>query len=382
MLREADVLQLVQRVYAAAEDPSAWTGFLEQFRTVTKSQIASIFYQDLGDHRADVSAAVGFDPHFARLYQEHYSAKNVYMQNPRVIFPGSVCDGAEMCPPDVLLRSEYYNDFLRPMGVLDACGAILFVEDRRTAVVTALRPTRAARYGDEELALTRALVPHLQAALRINRRIAVLEHERAALREAADRLPVGVLLVARDGRIVEINRPARGMLDSRDGLAVGRDGLVASRADETRALRACVARATAAARGEGFGAGGWVAVSRPSGKRPYHVLVTPLHGHRLVLGEPHSLAAIFVTDPEAGGVPPAEVLRAAYGLTPAECDVALALARGETLRSLADALGISINTARTHLQHIFDKTGTRRQAELVRLLARDVVAPAGGPEPA
>jgi DNA-binding CsgD family transcriptional regulator/PAS domain-containing protein len=375
MLRESDVLLLVQHAYAAAEDPAAWPAFLDRFRAATKSQIASIFYQDLGDHRSDVSAAVGFDPRFAQLYQEHYSSKNVYMQNPAVIFPGSVCDGARMCPTDILLRSEYYNDFLRPMGVLDACGAILFVEDRRTAVVTALRSRRAPRYGDEELRLTRALVPHLQAALRINRRIAVLEQERAALREAADRLPVGVLLVASNGRVVEVNQAARSMIESRDGLRVGREGLAAERAAETRALRGCIARATAASRGEGLGVGGWVAVSRPSGKRPYHVLVTPLHGQRLVLGEPHSLAAIFVTDPELAEAPPAEALRAAYGLTPAECAVAVALARGETLRSLADALGISINTARTHLAHIFDKTGVRRQSDLARLLARDVLAP-------
>jgi DNA-binding CsgD family transcriptional regulator len=44
--------------------------------------------------------------------------------------------------------------------------------------------------------------------------------------------------------------------------------------------------------------------------------------------------------------------------------------RGAHLRDIADELSVSYQTVRTHLQHIFDKTDTHRQAELVRLLLR------------
>ncbi|MBZ9905308.1 LuxR C-terminal-related transcriptional regulator [Mesorhizobium sp. BR115XR7A] len=62
-------------------------------------------------------------------------------------------------------------------------------------------------------------------------------------------------------------------------------------------------------------------------------------------------------------------LRDLYGLTPAEAAVATAITRGEGLQAVADELGISLTRARTHLQHVFEKTETRRQAELVRLIA-------------
>jgi DNA-binding CsgD family transcriptional regulator len=64
----------------------------------------------------------------------------------------------------------------------------------------------------------------------------------------------------------------------------------------------------------------------------------------------------------------AEQIRWLYGLTPAEAAVALAVLRGEGVRAIADGLGISVATARTHLHRIFEKTGTERQAELVRLI--------------
>jgi DNA-binding CsgD family transcriptional regulator len=64
-----------------------------------------------------------------------------------------------------------------------------------------------------------------------------------------------------------------------------------------------------------------------------------------------------------------DLLRCHFGLTPAEARLALQLVAGETLRSAAAKLGISYETARTHLKTVFNKTGTCRQAELVIVLA-------------
>jgi DNA-binding CsgD family transcriptional regulator len=57
-----------------------------------------------------------------------------------------------------------------------------------------------------------------------------------------------------------------------------------------------------------------------------------------------------------------------FGLTPAETAVALALADGKTPDEHAAEAGVGISTVRTHLRAVFDKTCTRRQPELVRLM--------------
>jgi len=41
---------------------------------------------------------------------------------------------------------------------------------------------------------------------------------------------------------------------------------------------------------------------------------------------------------------------------------------GSNTRQIASELSVSFATVRTHLQHVFEKTGTHRQGELVRLL--------------
>jgi len=64
------------------------------------------------------------------------------------------------------------------------------------------------------------------------------------------------------------------------------------------------------------------------------------------------------------------LLRSIFGLTRAEAVVGMHLARGQTLRSTAEALGISVETARNHLRTIFAKTETHRQPDLVSLMLR------------
>lgn len=84
--------------------------------------------------------------------------------------------------------------------------------------------------------------------------------------------------------------------------------------------------------------------------------------------EPRAL--LLVTAPEAARLPGPDTLRAAFGLTPAEARVALALARGEDAAAIAAAAGTSPGTVRVQVKAVLGKTGTPRQAALVALLHR------------
>jgi DNA-binding CsgD family transcriptional regulator len=102
--------------------------------------------------------------------------------------------------------------------------------------------------------------------------------------------------------------------------------------------------------------------------------VPPIFAHVLPLTgsdfrtrlQPAAVAAVFI------GAPPdaqdgADALAAAFGLTPAETKVLSSLFARCTLVETAAYLGIARPTAKTHLEHIFLKTGVTRQAELMRL---------------
>jgi DNA-binding CsgD family transcriptional regulator len=88
----------------------------------------------------------------------------------------------------------------------------------------------------------------------------------------------------------------------------------------------------------------------------------------LLLMPSQPMAVIFVNDPDKVSKPTAVQLREKFRMTPAEANFAVEILRGDGIQAAADRLSISRGTARTHLSRIFDKTGTRRQAELVRAL--------------
>ena len=115
-----------------------------------------------------------------------------------------------------------------------------------------------------------------------------------------------------------------------------------------------------------------LAVQRPSGKRPLTVLVRSLgaEAQRQDLAMPTCL--VFIMDPEFPvGTAEAE-LRQLYGLTHTEACLANLLMEGKTLDDCCRLLDIRRSTARTHLQHLFEKVGVQRQSELVSLLLESV----------
>jgi DNA-binding CsgD family transcriptional regulator len=99
-----------------------------------------------------------------------------------------------------------------------------------------------------------------------------------------------------------------------------------------------------------------------------HVL--PLNRGELRPGlAPSAVAAVFVAPALTPPPAPGEAMATLFDLTVAEARVFAQIAAGRTIVEAAEALGVQVTTVKTHLAHIFAKTDTRRQADLVKLSA-------------
>jgi DNA-binding CsgD family transcriptional regulator len=213
-----------------------------------------------------------------------------------------------------------------------------------------------------------ALIPHLQQALRIHRRIGSIESERASVIDALDRMPLGFILARANGTVILANRAARDILNLADGLQSVSGRLAAASPTENKVLQHWILTAAQAIDGIAGGCGGALSVSRPSLKTPLSVLITPIRSHasnELNDGR----AAIFVADPEQAVTVRSEVLQDLWGLTAAEAVVASRIAAGQTVTEIAASLLVTNGTVRWHLKRVLAKTDTGRQPELVRVLA-------------
>jgi DNA-binding CsgD family transcriptional regulator len=185
-----------------------------------------------------------------------------------------------------------------------------------------------------------------------------------------DRLQQGFLLVDEDARPLYVNERARRLIDDHDALDFNGGMLSAANPDDGRALQALIACCRLAG---GLAGGGEISLQRQSGGLPLEVLVTPAWSKTEAaipwMSGRRPAAIVLISDPEAEMRLRAGELRERFGFTPAEAAFAIEIAKGDGRKAAADRLGITVGTARSHLSSIFDKTGARRQAELVRILA-------------
>jgi DNA-binding CsgD family transcriptional regulator len=82
-----------------------------------------------------------------------------------------------------------------------------------------------------------------------------------------------------------------------------------------------------------------------------------------------SYALLVITPVTARRLPPVELLRSLFDLTPSEARVARSLATGDSLDDIATHGGVSRNTVRAQLRQVLEKIGCTRQGEVVALLS-------------
>lgn len=211
-------------------------------------------------------------------------------------------------------------------------------------------------------------MPHLKRALEVHVRTLGLQNRLSASVEALECLRIGVVLVNGQGRVLLANRTARALANQNDGFALSHDGLALARSNEAGDLRRLIQGASTTSTGKGFNSGGVLCVSRPSLKRPYSILVAPHAKNHGPLSSLQPTAIIFISDPEQEEIPDELVLSKLFGFTPAEAKLAALLAQGRSLKEAADTSGVARSTVRSQLKKLFEKTNTRRQGELIRLL--------------
>jgi len=188
-----------------------------------------------------------------------------------------------------------------------------------------------------------------------------LRDDVASLVQLLDHVPVGVALLDREARPRIANAPVRELLGRRDGLTLGPDGRLNTEDRSTNEQIHALLQALAERSSHAGGA--WTA-GRESIDEPLHLVLSPLRqGH-----SSSAVAALLVHDPTRPCSAPESLLQRVHGLTPAEASLASVMMQGCPVEEAADRLGVSVNTAKTHLKRVFAKTGVTRQAELVYLL--------------
>ncbi|MCK1385665.1 helix-turn-helix transcriptional regulator [Bradyrhizobium sp. 21] len=267
---------------------------------------------------------------------------------------------------DIISSNRYYREWALPKGLFDAV-AVGLVRDR-TMIGNAIfsQHRSAGPIGDAQLAGLRILAPHVRRAVTISNLFDLKAVEATTFAATVEALTVGVVLADEDSKIVHTNAAATAMLAAGDPIVLRQGRIAVQSATTTGTLQSAVAQAAqdeARLGQKGIG----IPIPRQGGD-PLVIHVLPLRRSHMRSGLiQRAAAALFVTS--ASGPPrlPHDALNQLYDLTPAEIRIFELICEGHTRDAISALLGVSVSTVKSHLVHLFEKTGCRRQVDLVRL---------------
>lgn len=186
------------------------------------------------------------------------------------------------------------------------------------------------------------------------------EQFESAILPLFDMLPMGVLLLGRGGNVLAANRIAKQTLDHGGPIGESGGAVVLNSATQNQKLRQLLDLARSGNRSRAA-----LRVPRRSNK-PLLMLFIPLRNDSGTDQEDRPLALLILS--ATVHRPDPALLTSFFGFTPGEARVASLLMQGKTVMDVAASLEISENTIRNHLKHMYTKTGTRKQSELLHLL--------------
>ena len=366
VLDESSLLELIEWVYASAADGD-WRPALRVLLPAWRANVGIVHVD--GDV---IGAEVGLTPELVQDYAQRYRFLDERRRR-ALRRPGEVFTNARLGIADEdFAESEFYRGFAHRADSFYVLG-FTFLQDDEPHAVSIHRPRRVGEFDDTEIAAMEQLKPHVIRATQLARQ---LRHARQALAEARaalDQLPCALVLLDGRGRPTLVNRAARRILDCRDGLWLARDGLRAASATLTARLWDLIARAGVPAPRHSAPGSGILRLLRPSGAPPLAVLAAPVPAATQLPASTRSAVILFLRDPSSEPKAVAARLEQLHGLTPAEARLTERLASGAPLEEAASALGVTRETVRSQLRVVFQKTGTRRQGDLLRKLALDSV---------
>ena len=229
----------------------------------------------------------------------------------------------------------------------------------------------------ETFQLVERLAPLLARAWRLTDAMAAAERRQTWSSRVLEPLATGILVLGRDGVVLQTNPAARAKLASQSELKIEEGRLRGASQALDRSLAALVAADSQF--DERRVATESMIISR-GGDGALEILV--IASPRFADALPTAVAVALLFDPRADAEDPAVALGARYDLSFEQAQVVGHLLRGRSIPEVATELGVPTAVISSCLGGIYQQVGTTRQVELVKLLLAGPPRPtAGSPAP-
>jgi hypothetical protein len=292
---------LLDRVYGAAAEPGLWPSVLATIAGLTGSHGAVLTRQN-----EETGQGTGIraepNPEATRLYYGHFATRNVFLRadNARAALSSyrpSVLTDVHKIPKEQLVRSEYYNDFMRRFDIHSVLILRLAVVGMDTVILNLHRTKRGGDYDNPEVDLGKALLPHLIRAFDVGQKFASARMVTDAVTAVHEHSQHGLFVVDDVGRLLDANATGRAMLAATGVLRLFAGRLSAATPDLAGRLEGLIRQAGCIDPTERTS--GSMVLPSPSHRMPFRVTVIPAFGRGTSIFTRARSSIVCVTNPDA-----------------------------------------------------------------------------------
>ena len=362
--------QVLEHLYRAALGDVTWASAVGMMNDLIRTNGQSITYVDVGPrgepeiHQSRFFVAAERRDDLRQLYYRHYYWRDEAIPRLAGLDDGELAWKSDLYTDMEMKTSAPYNEFRVANKTQNGLFTAIHGLDGSAIVWSCGNSTEREGWGHDQVRVIGLLAPHLRQAARVRRVMADTRALGASLAGVLENGRMGLIQLDRRGRIIEANDRARDILLKRDGLCDGGGMLTSGHAGENEELQGLLARALP--RYGVQGTGGSMKITRRMTRTPLVLEIHPVRGKGVDRRARQVGALGLVVDPARRPRIEPDLVVKLLGLTPAESRVAVAVATGQTVAGIADALDCAESTVKTHLKRVYRKLGICKQTELVQ----------------
>lgn len=349
--------EVVGRIYEAglAEDASALDASLVAIRDFVGADQASLTVQHLHEGWAS-RRTIGFaadGPRYPARARENILFHNLLIRHG----VGSAQPDHRCVDRATLLRSDYYQGFLRPHAVEHALGIVIREEAGLVTWLSLNRGRAGQAFDAAEMRALDMLHQHLARAMGAADLLRRARLERDAAVDALGHLRWGMVLLDRRLAPLLVSPSAEALARGRRCIDLARPGLGLTPALQRRMRDA--AEEQAGVTRAGF------AATVADGQGSLSLLGIPMRAERAAPQHPGARLVLLLHEAEGEYWLDTGHLEAAFGLSAAEAEVTRLAAQGLTAAEIAERRGTRYTTVRSQLNGVLAKVGARNGRELI-----------------
>ncbi len=365
---------LIDAIYDAAIDEDRWQNVVDMMSEKVPGTATTITRHVLADDVRVKQFTSGIPSEFVAKYDTYYKTRNPV---PRRML--TVTEQSPVYVDDIFERKEYYDteyfrEYLKPQKFATGVYSRLLAEGNQICMLGALvHEDGGPSVAGKAYNCLEKYAPHVSRSARISRHLSSAGLIEQSLEDTLAHVSASIFVLTKTLAIEYANNAARDLLASGAGLHLDANGWL--HADDTESDQLLYANVAHALK--------WSQPSPPftlrhyGGRRPLTAIALKFSGDLArqtqfdrLFSDGREFVSLFIFNTNARVCPASELVSSTFDLTPCQTQLALALFQGKTLQTYSDGAGLSRNTARNHLAAIMHKMGTKRQSDVVTIIAQ------------